>query len=203
MGDICVCEFHWSIDCIMFQDDRIFDRVISDISVVLRETSLTISNSNESVSPVEFEIVRVVSLSTTEITETIRFEKPIFGVNIPYRRFQRYFSYITEASAPIHTFLEFLNQHILSKPLATFTHNHRRKNGPHCEKNESCHHDDHQSSERILAELNKTKNVLKGRSSYHQQCVSCICPNLRCMYWLLTYRTLMALFYTNGEKKLS
>ena len=50
-------------------EDRIFNHVISDISVVLRETTLTISDSIES------EIVRAVFLSTTEITEIIRFKK--------------------------------------------------------------------------------------------------------------------------------
>ena len=51
------------------REDRIFNRVISDISVVLRETTLTISDSIQTGSPVEKEIVRVVSLTTTEITE--------------------------------------------------------------------------------------------------------------------------------------
>ena len=55
--------------------DRIFNRVISDISVVLWETTLTVSDSVKTVSPVKSEIVRVVSLSTTEITETTRFKK--------------------------------------------------------------------------------------------------------------------------------
>ena len=55
------------------REDRIFNRVISDISVVLRETTLTISDFMVTDSPVESEIVRVVSLSTTEITEITRF----------------------------------------------------------------------------------------------------------------------------------
>ena len=56
-------------------EDRIFNRFISDISIVLRETTLTISGSIETVSPVESERVRVVSLSSTEITEITRFQK--------------------------------------------------------------------------------------------------------------------------------
>ena len=54
---------------------RIFYRVISDIFVVLRETTLTISDSIETGSPVETEMVRVVFRSTKEITEITRFEK--------------------------------------------------------------------------------------------------------------------------------
>ena len=42
-------------------EDWIFNRVISDISIVQRETTLTISDSVEIVSPVESKIVRVVS----------------------------------------------------------------------------------------------------------------------------------------------
>ena len=57
-------------------EDRIFNRVISDISVVPRETTLTISDCIETGSPRETEIVRVVSLSTTEIPETTRFKIP-------------------------------------------------------------------------------------------------------------------------------
>ena len=49
-------------------EDRTFNHVISDISIVLREATLTISDSIETVSAVESEIMRVVSLSTTEIT---------------------------------------------------------------------------------------------------------------------------------------
>ena len=40
--------------------DRNFNRVISDISIVLRETTLTISDFIETGSPVESKIVRVV-----------------------------------------------------------------------------------------------------------------------------------------------
>ena len=50
-------------------EDRIFNYVISDIPVVLRETTLTISDSFDTGSPVKFEIVRVVYLSVTKISE--------------------------------------------------------------------------------------------------------------------------------------
>ena len=56
-------------------EERISNRVISDISVVLRETTLTISDSIETVPPVESEIVRVVYLSTTKISEMTRLKK--------------------------------------------------------------------------------------------------------------------------------
>ena len=46
--------------------DRIFNRVILDMSVILRETTLTISDSDETGSPVETEMVLVVSLNTME-----------------------------------------------------------------------------------------------------------------------------------------
>ena len=49
-------------------EDRILNRFISDISVVLRETILTILDSIETGLPVETGIVRVVSLITTELT---------------------------------------------------------------------------------------------------------------------------------------
>ena len=51
--------------------------LFSDISVALRKTILTISDSIETGPPVESEIVRVVSLSTTEITEITRFRRKI------------------------------------------------------------------------------------------------------------------------------
>ena len=51
---------------VYYREDRIFNRIISDISIALRETTLTISDSVETV-----EKVRVVSLSTTEITKII------------------------------------------------------------------------------------------------------------------------------------
>ena len=63
-------------------EDRIFNRLISGNSVLLGETALTISHSIETDSPVETEIVRVVSLSTTEIPEITRL-KTIFRVPIP------------------------------------------------------------------------------------------------------------------------
>ena len=47
--------------------DRIFNRVISDISVVQRETTLITSDSFDTGSLVESEIGRMVSHSTTEI----------------------------------------------------------------------------------------------------------------------------------------
>ena len=56
-------------------EDRIFDHVISDISVVLRETTLSISYSIETGSPAETEIIRMVFLRTTEITKITRFKK--------------------------------------------------------------------------------------------------------------------------------
>ena len=52
-------------------EDRIFNRLISDISVVLRGNE-SISHSIETVSQAESEIMRVVSLSTTEKTEKTR-----------------------------------------------------------------------------------------------------------------------------------
>ena len=45
-----------------FPEDRIFNPVTSDISVVLRDTTLTISNSIQTNLPVEYEIVRVIPL---------------------------------------------------------------------------------------------------------------------------------------------
>ena len=56
--------------------DRVFNCVISDISIVLRETTFTISDSIQTgSSPVDSEIVRVDSLSTMDMTELIRFGK--------------------------------------------------------------------------------------------------------------------------------
>ena len=51
----------------------IFDDVISDISVVSRKSTRTISDSIEISSPVKYEMVRVVSLGATEIFEITRF----------------------------------------------------------------------------------------------------------------------------------
>ena len=56
-------------------EDQIFNRAISDISVVLRETTLTFSDSIVIGSPVETEIVRVVSLGATEIAKIIHLKK--------------------------------------------------------------------------------------------------------------------------------
>ena len=50
---------------------------------MLTETKCTISDSIETDSTVESEIVRVVSLSTTEITEIIRFKNPIYRAKTP------------------------------------------------------------------------------------------------------------------------
>ena len=52
-----------------------FRRVISDISVILRENTLTIADFIETGAPVEIEIVRAVSLSATEITMITRLNK--------------------------------------------------------------------------------------------------------------------------------
>ena len=62
-------------------EDRIFNRVISHISVVLRETTLTISGSIDTGSAVESEIVRVVFLSATEISEITPFIKNLQGLD--------------------------------------------------------------------------------------------------------------------------
>ena len=59
-------------------EDRICNRDTLNISVVLKETTLTISDSNVTVSPVQPEVVRVVSLGSTEITEITRVKNPIF-----------------------------------------------------------------------------------------------------------------------------
>ena len=53
----------------------IFNRFIQYISVVQKEINLTISDSIETGSRVESEIVRVISLSTTEIIGITRFKK--------------------------------------------------------------------------------------------------------------------------------
>ena len=52
--------------------ERFFNRVISYMNLVLRETSLTISDSIETGSPLESEIVRMVSPSSTEISDITR-----------------------------------------------------------------------------------------------------------------------------------
>ena len=56
-------------------EDRIFNRVMSDISVVLREVTLTTLDSIGTISPVESEKVRLVSLGTTKITGITRSKK--------------------------------------------------------------------------------------------------------------------------------
>ena len=58
-------------------EDRIFNRVVSIISVVRRETTFTVLDSIETVSPVESEIVRVAFLSISELTEITRFKKKL------------------------------------------------------------------------------------------------------------------------------
>ena len=62
-----------------YTEDRIFDRVISDICVILREATITISDSTETESQVETDKVRVVSLTKTEITEIRRLKKTSSG----------------------------------------------------------------------------------------------------------------------------
>ena len=52
---------------VSYPEKRTFNRVISDISVVPKETTRTMSDSIETSSPVESGVVRVVSLGTTEI----------------------------------------------------------------------------------------------------------------------------------------
>ena len=57
--------------------DRFLNRVISVISVVLRETTPTFSDFTEetvSIVSIEYEVLRVVSLSTTEISEETRLQ---------------------------------------------------------------------------------------------------------------------------------
>ena len=65
-------------------EEWIFNCVISAISVVLRETTITTSDSIWTGLPVKSETVRVVLFSTctTEITMIIRFKKTIFRVQI-------------------------------------------------------------------------------------------------------------------------
>ena len=61
-----------------------FNRVISDISVVLRETTLTISDSIEAGLQVKMQKKkRVVPLSTTEITAIIRLKESDLQGRIP------------------------------------------------------------------------------------------------------------------------
>ena len=58
-------------------EDRIFNRVISDIYVIPTETNLSISDSIETGSSVESVIVRVASLGTMEISEITRLKKKL------------------------------------------------------------------------------------------------------------------------------
>ena len=73
-------------------------------------------------------------------------------------------SYITEAGAPIHAFLELFltstTHNVLSKTLTAFPHNHRQNNGQWWERNESCRNDYHQSS--AEPESNQRPPVLKS-----------------------------------------
>ena len=55
-------------------EDQISDCFILDFSVVLREATLTISDSTETGLTVESEIEHLVSVCTTEITEITRFK---------------------------------------------------------------------------------------------------------------------------------
>ena len=61
----------------------ILNRAISVISVVERETTLTVSITTGEPVSIESEVVRVVSLSTTEISKITRLKIPIFRVRIP------------------------------------------------------------------------------------------------------------------------
>ena len=58
--------------------------LVKDIFVVLKETAYTVSDSLDTVSRVESEKVRVVSLCTTEITEITRFKKKQHDLQGPY-----------------------------------------------------------------------------------------------------------------------
>ena len=65
---VSLCQYLYLEEIKVFNpEDWIFNHVILDIYVVLRETTLTISDSNEIGSPVESEIMRVVFLCSTEI----------------------------------------------------------------------------------------------------------------------------------------
>ena len=68
---------HLNVFDIRYSDpeNQIFNRVISAISVVVKDTTLTISDSSETGLPVESKILRVVSLITREITEITRLKK--------------------------------------------------------------------------------------------------------------------------------
>ena len=92
--------------------DRVFFKsVISHISTVLREITLTISDSIETGSLIETEIVTVVSLSTTEFAGDNTFKiiiikkKKRFSGSGYLKRFWGYFSHI---KATAHIFMCFL-----------------------------------------------------------------------------------------------
>ena len=55
-----------------------FHRVIPDISAVQKKTTLTISDCIETDSPFESKVVKLVSLSTVEITEITQCEKNVY-----------------------------------------------------------------------------------------------------------------------------
>ena len=67
-------------DASLRNSDPEYRMFISDVSVVLWEITLTIPDSIETGSLFGFEIVRVVSLSTTEITDLTRIKTPIFRI---------------------------------------------------------------------------------------------------------------------------
>ena len=71
------CIREWVKSAALASDLRLktFNRVITDISVVIRKTTDTISDSIETGSSVESEIVRVVFPCATEITGIARVKK--------------------------------------------------------------------------------------------------------------------------------
>ena len=78
---ICALRNFSSFFNVFDPEDQNFNCVVSDISALLRETTLTISVSNETGSPVKFKIVRVVSLSTTELSEITRLKLRYLGLD--------------------------------------------------------------------------------------------------------------------------
>ena len=73
---MCENEYIWRKELKYLNPEYwIFNRVISDISVALREITLTIPDSIEIDSLFESDTVRVVSLCTAEITGIKRFKK--------------------------------------------------------------------------------------------------------------------------------
>ena len=65
-------------------DHRIFNRVFLGYFRVQSEATLTISDSIKTDSPVESEIVRVISRSTTETTEITRFKKETSNLKLVF-----------------------------------------------------------------------------------------------------------------------